>query len=206
MRKILAGFSLILVLSFIGILFASIELRRVLSNSMYPNYKENDVLLTLKSNFFTNHTNLFSVNYGTPIIFNSQLSPWSSELKRVVGLPGDTVELTDGNVIINKIVLRKIAQNVISVSNSIDSSHKLFLEYPLKGSPYLVNEDNPQRLPTGNVTSTVVPPESVYVLSDNRYSGIDSRLYYKTSISFRDIDAKVIVVLFNSDIVRDYFD
>lgn len=79
---------------------------------------------------------------GDVIIFRFPRDPSRDFVKRVIGIPGDTIEIRRGEVFVNGVVLIE---------------------------PYVVNTDQSKEQPT------VVPPDSYYVLGDNRRASMDSR-------------------------------
>lgn len=79
---------------------------------------------------------------GDVIVFQFPRDPSRDFVKRVIGIPGDTIEIRRGEVFVNGVVLNE---------------------------PYVVNADQSQEQPT------VVPPDSYYVLGDNRRASLDSR-------------------------------
>ena len=85
---------------------------------------------------------------GDIIIFKYPVNPAENYVKRVIGLPGETVEIIDGKVYISK-----------------DGE---MLENPLY-EPYL-NE-----IPLGSYGPYTVPEDSYFVMGDNRNNSWDSR-------------------------------
>ena len=82
--------------------------------------------------------------YGDVIAFTYPLDPSRALVKRVVGLPGDTIEIYRGQVIRNGERLRE---------------------------PYVTHRDSRTFAPLE------VPPDSYYVLGDNRRASTDSRAW-----------------------------
>lgn len=78
--------------------------------------------------------------HGDVIVFHHQGNPKEDYVKRVIGLPGDTVDITDGNVFVNGTRLNE----------------------PYIMEPAFYNE------------AYLVPPNSFFVLGDNRNDSSDS--------------------------------
>ncbi len=84
---------------------------------------------------------------GDIITFYYPVDPSKSYLKRVVGLPGEAVEIRDGKVIIN--------------GNALDE-------------PYVAPGNNRVRSDHKEIK---IPVDSYYVLGDNRDNSNDSRMW-----------------------------
>lgn len=75
---------------------------RVEGTSMMPRLENHDRLFINK---FVYH--LESINRGDVIVFHYPLDPSKSYIKRVIGLPGDRIRITDGRVWLNGKQLRE---------------------------------------------------------------------------------------------------
>jgi signal peptidase I len=121
------------------------------SGSMEPTLKENDRVLVLKLGY-----DLEDVDRGDVIVFERPESwgPGDIEdlIKRVIGLPGDTVGVVDGVVFINGAPLDE---------------------------PWLADETaTPSFFPeSGCVPECTVPDDQVFVLGDNRSNSAASNQY-----------------------------
>ncbi len=73
---------------------------RVLNISMFPTFKEGEMLFVNKLAY-----RLGKVERGDIVTFHYPLDPTLSFIKRAIGLPGDVVEVGDGQVRVNGIVL-----------------------------------------------------------------------------------------------------
>ena len=69
---------------------------QVRGNSMYPNLHDNDYLLTDKITY-----QLREPKRGEVVIFRAPKNEEYDYIKRVVGLPGDTVRVSDGQIFVN---------------------------------------------------------------------------------------------------------
>ena len=81
-------------------------------------------------------------NRGEVVIFRFPRDPSRDFVKRVIGIPGDTLEIRGGRVFINGVAQKE---------------------------PYVTKRD------TRNVPALRVPPDSYYVMGDNRVFSHDSR-------------------------------
>lgn len=105
---------------------------------------------------------------GDIITFESPDNPGVTFLKRIIGLPGETLNIIDGKVYIN---------------NS---------DTPLD-EPYI----NKREEPKGDFGPYVIPEGSYFVMGDNRNNSLDSRYWETTNfISIDDISSKIIFKYF----------
>lgn len=111
--------------------------------SMQPGIKDGDRLLVLRFDRGAK----FDVRRGDVVLFRYPKDPEKSYLKRLVGLPGDTVELREGRVFING---EELAEPYVDPN----------LNVVLDSAP-------PVR----------VGPQHYYVLGDNRDNSADSRIW-----------------------------
>ncbi|MBE6715851.1 MAG: signal peptidase I [Ruminococcaceae bacterium] len=136
------------------------RLVQVSGDSMYPTLYRDDRIII--SNF------LYNPDYGDIIAFSKKGAKEESMIKRIIGLPGDTV-MIDFN------------SHVISVNNKV-----IYEDYEVTEA---IKEP-------GDITFPVtVPEDSVFVLGDNRNNSIDSRYSEVGFVSLDEINGKALVRL-----------
>lgn len=142
--------ALVLALSVFVLLYLFVaQPNQVHGNSMYPNFHDNEFLLTEKITY-----HLREPQRGEVVIFKAPPSEPCAEdeceyIKRIIGLPGDTVRVLNGKVWINGQVLKE---------------EYLPSDYTTNPGSYL-REGKP----------VIVPQGEYIVMGDNRPHSHDSR-------------------------------
>lgn len=118
---------------------------QVSGNSMYPTFFDKQYILT----------NIIALKFNKPklgdvIVFKAPPDPEKDYIKRVIGIPGDTVSIKNGDVYVNGKLLNQ--------SVFLKSSVKTY------GGSFLAEDE-----------VKTVPPESYFVIGDNRAGSSDSR-------------------------------
>lgn len=113
--------------------------------SMFPNFHDREYVLT----------NLITLRFGAPvrgdvIVFKAPPDPDKDFIKRVIGIPGDTVSVKDGGVFVN--------------GQLYDESGYLTSEVKTYGGAFLKEGD-----------TVTVPSGEYFVMGDNRPYSSDSR-------------------------------
>lgn len=121
---------------------------KIPSESMLPNYKVGDKIYVNRLGYVSSEPKRLDV-----IVFKSWEDPNDKYIKRVIGLPGDVIDIKDSNVIINGKILdeRSYTQGNTEKLEDISLAD---MEYPL-----------------------TIPDGHYFVMGDNRESSVDSRVY-----------------------------
>lgn len=110
---------------------------------------------------------------GELVIFRLPDDPHTNWIKRVVGLPGDTIQMKDGKVILNG---KRLRYEDISKRKSPKqySKGKLLREYMPSGKSYIILDTYPAPR-SDNPKKFVVPAKNYFVMGDHRDNSNDSR-------------------------------
>lgn len=109
-------------------------------------------------------------------------------IKRVVGLPGDEVEIRNGRLLINKdAVLRSAQGDIIYKEHRGDTvGVRVFDELFPNGTTHMIYERSDQ-WHGDNITAVTIPENHLFVLGDNRDNSVDSR-YFVRGVGFLPMD------------------
>jgi len=117
----------------------------VSGNSMSPNFEDRDYLLVDEISF-----RFREPERGEVIVFRAPAEPSSRYIKRIIGLPNETIEIRDGSIF-------------ISSDNETE---------PLDESSYLASE-----IFTSGKLKITLKNDEYFVLGDNRLFSSDSRVW-----------------------------
>jgi signal peptidase I len=179
--------------SLFPVLFAVLVLRsflaepfRIPSESMMPNLLVGDFILVNKFDYGLRLPvlNTKILRNGEPkrgdvVVFrypgHSEQDPekGTDYIKRVIGLPGDTIEVSDDQVRINgQAVAYKPAGVFVGTGAGLDNTGADIVEEMLPGRPHTVLNEPGSPFPP---STWVVPPGQYFAMGDNRDHSADSR-------------------------------
>ena len=168
------GFIIFLVL--MGVFRSSLaDWNSVPTGSMKPTIIEGDRILINKLAYdvklpFSNISiaELSQPQRGDIIIFNSAVSK-KRLVKRVIGVPGDSVSMLNNRLTINGVELEYTLSN-----STLNAEHSGDLDEDLLGVKHQIRIDN-KAGPAANFLETRVPENMYLALGDNRDNSVDSR-------------------------------
>jgi len=144
-------------IAFVGSLFIVVYLFIMMPNqvkgaSMEPTFQSGDYILTSKITY-----KLRPIERGDVVVFKSPRNPDIEYIKRIIGLPGDKILVSNGQVFVND---QLINENYISANTNLWENGYLKENEPI-----------------------IVPKNYVFVMGDNRPRSSDSRDFGPVPIS-----------------------
>ena len=140
------------------------------SPSMYPTLKEGDRVLVNKLSY-----KFHDVNRGDVIVFKFPQDNSTDFIKRLIGMPGDTIQMKQGVLFINgKVVPKKRVADYIETVDGYEHHVPQYEETLPEGKTYRVLD----RDPDGALDTTEefhVPAGHYFMMGDNRDNSDDSR-------------------------------
>ena len=140
--------------------------------------------------------------YGDLIVFKTPADNRTDYIKRLVGLPGDTVQFKDGKLYLNdKEILRIKVKNKFEIRCGVGSAKvNAFKETMPNGKEYIAVYNKSGTLQ--NTDKYKVPYNHFFFLGDNRDCSKDSR--YLSSVGYvssENLVGKASIIFFSNDTV-----
>ncbi len=180
------------------------------SGSMKPNFLVGDYLFVSKYAYGISNASLpFEPNVfngrllvmneperGDVIVFKAPSDRFTNYIKRLIGKPGDEIQLKNGVVYINgKALLRKEAGNFIDTDGTI---YTKYTETLPNGVAYYVLQKNLDA-PWNNTEIFKVPEGHYFFLGDNRDGSLDSRFSSPIGfVPYNKLIGKAEVIIFSN--------
>ena len=189
------------------------------SSSMEPNLLVGDRLFVSKYSYgYSRHSFPFSPNIfknrifadlpqrGDVIVFKTPVDNRTDYIKRLIGLPGDTIQLIEKNLYINNVKLeRKEVENLFEIEcgnqkmtttsfeETLPNEKKYIAVYRNEGT--MVNTDR-----------FIVPKDHYFFMGDNRDCSKDSRFLSSVGyVNFNNLVGKAQLIFFSNDTTKGSF-
>ena len=141
---------------------------------------------------------------GDVIVFRQPLKPGIDYIKRVIGLPGDTVQVKEGRVILNGKMLQREYKGAVNFNeNGSFSVFQKYVETLPDGARHEIFEisDNEALDDTYEFT---VPEDHYFVMGDNRDQSLDSRVPRELGfVPERNLIGPAVTIFFSTEGIGD---
>ena len=183
------------------------------SSSMEPNLLVGDRLFVSKYSYgYSRHSLPFSPNLtnkrylsknperGDVIVFKTPTDNRTDYIKRLIGLPGDTLQIINGDLYLNN---KKIKRNKIKITININCGNGIlnvsaFEEILPNGKSYIAvyNKEGTMQ----NTDKFIVPDEHFFFMGDNRDCSKDSRFLSSVGyVAFNNLVGRADLIFFSND-------
>ena len=204
----------------VGALIIAVLIRSLLfqpfyipSSSMEPTLLVGDRIFVSKYTYgYSKHSFPFSPNFsnkrffskiperGDLVVFKTPADNRTDYIKRLIGMPGDTIQFINGNLLINenKIPRDKVESKEIVRCGKFKLETKSFIETLPNGTKYLAVYK--KRGTLQNTKKFIVPTDHYFLLGDNRDCSKDSR--YLDSVGYvnnLNLVGKAQLIFFSND-------
>jgi signal peptidase I len=187
--KLIAKDLAVVVIIFILISTFSFQSFHIPSGSMEPTLEVGDRVFVSK---FSYGYNRFSIPFDPPIgdgsifydapergdvtVFTNPTDDFKDIIKRVIGLPGDSIQMKNGRLYINgEIVKRELVRRVVYTNYRGDATSALEYDETLPGGLVHRIYERGDSNSLDNTPLIVVPAGHFFMMGDNRDSSADSR-------------------------------
>jgi len=183
------------------------------SSSMEPTLLVGDRIFVSKYIYgYSKHSFPFSPNFtnkrffskppsrGDLVVFKTPADNRTDYIKRLIGMPGDTIQFVNGNLIINdnKIVRKKIENKEIIRCGNFMLETNTFIETLPNGVKHLVSYKKKGSLQNSKVYE--VPQGHYFLLGDNRDCSKDSRYLDSVGyVNYLNLVGEAKVIFFSND-------
>jgi len=189
------------------------------SSSMEPNLLVGDRLFVSKYTYgYSRHSFPLSLNLikerlypkvpkrGDVVVFKTPSDNRTDYIKRLIGLPGDTIQFINGNLYINNKEILKIKVKNSFYINCGESNFEAisYIETLPNGKKYIAvyNVSNTMQ----NTDKFTVPPNHYFFLGDNRDCSKDSRFLNSVGyVNFNNLVGKARIIFFSNDVKKGIF-
>ena len=206
--------------TFLGALIIAIAIRSLLfqpfyipSSSMEPTLLVGDRIFVSKYTYgYSKHSFPFSPNFsnkrffskspkrGDLVVFKTPADNRTDYIKRLIGMPGDTIQFVKGELLINgnKILRKKIDKNITIRCGNFLLDTNIFIETLPNGLEHVVSYKKKGSLQNSKVFE--VPQKHYFLLGDNRDCSRDSRYLDSVGyVNYLNLVGEAKLIFFSND-------
>ncbi len=137
---------------------------------------------------------------GDLVVFKTPSDNRTDYIKRLIGLPGDTIQFIDGEIYLNKkkIIRKKIKSGQVIRCGNINLSVTFYEETLPNGGQYIAVYNSNGTLQ--NTDEFIVPKDHFFFLGDNRDCSKDSRFLSEVGyVNKLNLVGKAKLIFFSND-------
>lgn len=205
---------------FIAILLAIIvrtflfEPFNIPSSSMVPNLLVGDYLFISKYSYgYSRHSFPFGIaefegrinaklpNRGDVIVFKLPTNTSVDYVKRLIGLPGDTIQMIGGRLYINDELVKREAKGMVEYQKESGVNAKVmeYVETLPGGTEHTIYEESDQG-PLDNTEKYRIPEGHYFMMGDNRDNSQDSRVQNLVGyVPYDNLEGRAEFLFFSTD-------
>ncbi len=155
--------------------------------------------LPLSPNIFSGRIGAFSKpERGDVVVFRLPKDDSTDYIKRVIGLPGDAIQMIDGILNINgKPVPRERIEDFIDEDEGGRSTRVRRWKETLPNGVSYTTLDLPYNLQADNTEVYHVPADNYFMMGDNRHNSTDSRFPQVGYVPFENLVGRAQLIFFS---------
>ena len=184
------------------------------SSSMEPTLLVGDRIFVSKYTYgYSKHSFPFSPNFskkrffskiperGDLVVFKTPADNRTDYIKRLIGIPGDSIQFVNGNLLINDNTIQRdeVESTEIIRCGKFKLETKSFIETLPNGIKYMAVYKKKGTLQ--NTKKFIVPPNHYFLLGDNRDCSKDSRYLDSVGyVNYLNLVGEAKLIFFSNDI------
>ncbi len=152
-----------------------------------------------KLNYFKGRIFFNKPKRGDVAVFRLPGDESINYIKRIIGLPGDEIQMKKGILYINKKPIKKQFEGFFTESDEADSPFSImkYSEYLNKDKKILIL-DQIIDAPQDNTITYIVPQNHYFFMGDNRDNSRDSRYYDVGFVPYENLVGKAQIIFFSN--------
>ena len=215
-------FKTLMIAGSIAIIFRSIffEPFNIPSGSMIPTLLVGDYLFVSKYSYgYSKYSFPFGVvpiddrlldespKRGDVIVFRKPGDESIDYIKRLIGLPGDTVQVRNGILLVNNKEAKRLKTNMGKMKN-IFGKEKVFIEYKEKFENTNFHKiiESSDSDPFDNTIEFIVPENNFFFMGDNRDNSRDSRTSEVGFVPKKNLIGKAQIIFFSHNSEASFYE